>query len=272
MIDPRNIVAPKPLLKWAGGKRGILSELIAAMPAEYEDYWEPFFGGGALFLELYPLHGRQSHLSDVNPDLINTYKIVRYSPRKLMEKLDEMSTKHSEEYYYEMRSQGNLKSSLERAARFIFINKTGYNGLIRYNSKGLINTPWGHKKNPVSLYDEANILACSKAFKKTDLAVRTFSNIAPEAGDFVYFDPPYDDTYNGYSKNGFGIEGQMALAALCKDLDNRGVKWMLSNSDTPLINKLYDSYKISHITAPRALSCKGDGRKPVLEVLVTNYE
>ena len=262
---------PKPLLKWAGGKRSIADKLIAAMPAEYGDYWEPFFGGGALFLELSPLEGHAAHLSDVNDDLINTYKVVRRSPKKLMCALDEMAERHSEEFYYEVRAQAQLEGVLDRAARFVFINKTCYNGLIRYNSKGQINTPWGHKDNPVTLYDRNNILACSAAFKGAELAVRSYSEIAPKAGDFVYFDPPYDDTYNGYSRNGFGAEGQRSLARFCRELDSRGVKWMLSNSDTPLVNELYEGFNIAYISAPRALSCKTEGRKPVREVLVTNY-
>lgn len=262
---------PKPLLKWAGGKRGIVDKLIAAMPDEYGDYWEPFVGGAALFLELSPLGSHAVHLSDINDDLMNTYRIVRRSPRKLMRSLDEMAESHCEEYYYEVRAQSQLESSLARAARFIFINKTCYNGLIRYNSKGLINTPWGHKKNPVSLYDEENILACRTAFRGVELAARSYLDIAPKAGDFVYFDPPYDDTYNGYSKNGFGVEGQRSLAQFCRELDARGVKWMLSNSDTPLINELYAGFNISYISAPRAMSCKSDGRKAVREVLITNY-
>lgn len=261
----------KPIVKWVGGKRGILDKLVNAMPDEYDSYYEPFAGGAALFLAQSPLE-HKAFISDLNSDLINLYTVVQSNSEALMNRLDKMAEAHSKEYYYEVRSQHNLVDPLERAARFLFINKTGFNGLIRYNSKGEINTPWGHKKNPVKLYVREDIEAAEKAFRRATVRCRSYSMCRPGEGDFVYLDPPYDNTYNGYDKDGFGVKGQCQLAEWCHVLDERGVLFMLSNSDTPLINELYQDFNIQKIQAPRAVSCKADGRKPVQEVLVTNYE
>lgn len=144
----------KPIVKWVGGKRGILDELVKAMPETFNSYYEPFAGGAALFLSLSPLTNHKAFISDLNGDLINLYSIIQNKPDELMLKLDELASKHTQDFYYEVRSWHHLDDDVLRAARFLFINKTGFNGLIRYNSKGEINTPWGHKKNPVTLYCE----------------------------------------------------------------------------------------------------------------------
>lgn len=261
-----------PIVKWVGGKRGIVDKLAEAMPEKYGDYWEPFVGGGALFLDLLPQQdGHKVHLSDINDDLITTYKAVKTSKNKVMARLDEHAAAHDEDYYYEVRGQHDLTDKVERAARFIFINKTGYNGLIRYNSKGEINTPWGHKANPVTLYDKGNMNAFAAALKGVELKTCSYTEICPKRGDFVYLDPPYHDTYNGYSKDGFGPDGQRGLAAVLDVLNDMEVYWMLSNSNTPFIRELYRGYNIAFIEAPRAVSCKGGGRKAVSEVIVRNY-
>lgn len=261
----------KPIVKWVGGKRGILPILQDAMPTEFSSYYEPFAGGAALFLSLAPINGHKAFISDVNADLINLYSVVQRNPNALLNELDQMASKHCEEFYYKVRSCNQIDDDIKRAARFLFINKTGYNGLVRYNSKGEINTPWGHKKNPVSLYVENDIWAANKAFNGAIVKCRSYSFCRPKAGDFVYLDPPYDDTYNGYAKDGFGVQGQQALAKWCHKLHKRGIKFMLSNSDTPLINMLYKDFYIKKITAPRVVSCKATDRKPVQEVLIVNY-
>lgn len=261
----------KPIVKWVGGKRGVLPYLLEAMPDEYNAYYEPFAGGAALFMALQPLDSHKAYISDLNSDLINLYQVVQHYSSKLLQELDAMAERHCEEYYYQVRSQHNIQDPVKRAARFLFINKTGYNGLIRYNSKGEINTPWGHKKNPVSLYSEQDIRDAAEAFRGATLRCRSYTMCRPGKGDFVYLDPPYDNTYNGYDKDGFGVKGQVALAEWCHMLDEKGVRFMLSNSDTPLVNELYQDFDIQKIRAPRAVSCKANGRKPVQEVLVTNY-
>lgn len=271
MSNGTAIQIPRPVVKWVGGKRGIVDTLMKLMPEDYGDYWEPFVGGGALFFALHP-NPHRAHISDVNDDLMNMYRTVKRSKNKLMAELDVLSAFQSEDFYYAIRAEHNINDPALRAARFVFINKLCYNGLIRYNSKGQINTPWGHKKNPVTLYDRENINAVAAALKGVEIATRSYDKIEPSPGDFVYFDPPYHDAYNSYSKNGFGDEGQAELASFFRALDARGVLLMLSNSDTPLIRELYDGFNVREITAPRAVSCKGDGRKPVSELIVTNYE
>ena len=142
---------------------------------------------------------------------------------------------------------------------------------MRYNAKGEFNTPWGHKKNPVQLYDEEDIRAAAEAFSNATIACRTYSMCRPKTGDFVYLDPPYDSTFTAYNAGGFGVGGQVKLAEWCRSLNRKGVKFMLSNSDTALIRELYQGFRVETIKAPRAISCKGDGRKAVNEVLVMNY-
>ena len=262
----------KPIVKWVGGKRGILDKLVESMPAEFGTYYEPFAGGLALFFNQSPLDGHKVVVGDLNEDLINLYQVVQQEPDELMARLDEHAQAHCEEYYYEVRSWHTLPLGLERAARFVFLNKTGYNGLMRYNSKGEFNTPWGHKKNPVQIYAEQDIRDAADALKGAKVVCRSYSLNKPRKGDFVYLDPPYDETFTSYNAGGFGTEGQAALAKWCRKLDERGVMFMLSNSDTPLIRELYQGFNIETILAPRAVSCKGDGRRAVKEVLVTNYE
>lgn len=264
----------KPILKWVGGKRGIVDVLKVHMPAAYSAYYEPFVGGGALFMALEPsLNGHRCHISDLNDDLIDTYLAVRDDPEALMNTINDLVDGYSEAQYYDVRRNLREGTIVERAAKFIYLNKTGYNGLVRYNRSGGFNVPWGHKKSlrVSSVYDSDNIYALSKLLHGVDVRCRTYSACRPKAGDFVYLDPPYASNFSTYNAGGFGDDEQRKLADWCRSLDSRGVFFMLSNSDVPLINELYTDFDVHHITAPRAVSCKGDGRKPVQEVLVTNY-
>lgn len=261
---------PKPILKWAGSKRAIVPTLQAHMPTTYNDYWEPFAGGASLFLSL-GIDGKRAHLSDLNDDLMTTYKAVRSRRLQLMERLDALNEDWSQEAYYAIRSQHHLTDPVERAARFLYLNKYSYNGLVRYNSRGEFNTPWGHKLNQVALYDADNLKEVAAALRGADIATRPYEAIEPAAGDFVYFDPPYHKTFTGYQKDGFGEDAQERLAEFCRQLDDAGILFMLSNSSTDFIRELYNTFNIHTITAPRYVSCRSDGRKPVQEVLVTNY-
>ena len=259
-------------IKWVGGKHAIVPALREHMPSSYGDYYEPFVGGGALFFALSPLgDAHNAFLSDTNAELMNFYEALRRSPRALMGMLDDMAERHSEEYYYAVRA-AEPTDALERAARFVFLNRTGYNGLWRVNRAGRLNVPWGHKKNPVRLYDEATFLECASVLNGTSLCAQQFDAISPSAGDFVYLDPPYDRTYNGYASDGFGVEGQERLAAFCHRLTASSVMVMESNSDTERVRSLYAGYHIVEVQAPRMISCRGDGRKPATEVLITNYD
>jgi DNA adenine methylase len=275
-LDRYNIVMSKPILKWAGGKRAIVPELIAHMPADYGDYWEPFVGGAALFLALFPIEGKLAHLSDLNEDLMTVYRTVRKKRFHLMRRLDELNEDWSEEAYYAIReahrAQADPKNYVERAARFMYLNKYSYNGLVRYNSRGEFNTPWGHKKNQVPLYNYDDLQAADFAFTRADLKTRSYDKIKPAPGDFVYFDPPYHSTFTGYQKNGFGEDAQRKLADFCRRLDAQGVYFLASNSATPFIEELYAGFHVDYINAPRYVSCRSDGRKPAREVLVSNYE
>lgn len=274
LVD-ENAKSAAPFIKWVGGKRSIITELTSRLPATFNDYYEPFLGGGALFFEL---HERlnNAYLSDTNIDLLIAYQAVKLDPKKLIELLEEHAKKHSDEYYYTVRAQQELKDPVEIAARFIYLNKTCFNGLYRVNSKGEFNVPVGSYKNP-GIVTEANILACNTALKSADIKLCDYKNIKPKSGDFVYFDPPYHPTsdtasFTAYSKDGFTEKDQADLRDLYIRLDKAGVKVMLSNSNTPFIQKLYKGFNIDIVYAPRYVNCKPNKRNAVEEVLITNYK
>ncbi len=277
----RNVL-PRPFLKWVGGKRQLLPELLKRIDAagEFGRYHEPFIGGGALFFEMYRLGrlGRkQAYLSDNNPRLIETYEVVRDSTDDLIRLLKQHKAKNEHDYYYEVRANVP-KDKIARAARIIYMNKTCYNGLYRENSKGLFNTPYGRYKNP-QICDEENLHACAEALRRTRIDARHFDTVTKVAkeGDLVYFDPPYHPvsetaSFTSYAKDGFGIDEQMKLAELCKTLDSDGVKFILSNSSTDIVKKLYKHkpFRIEVVNANRNINSKSEKRGPVEEVLVTN--
>ncbi|MGC4100790.1 DNA adenine methylase [Ferruginibacter sp.] len=262
-----------PFLKWVGGKRSIIKELTGRMPATYNNYFEPFIGGGALFFEIKPTKG---HLSDANLDLIITYKVVQKDVEKLIEALKKHQRLHCEEYYYRVRSRHDLDDPVEVAARMIYLNKTCFNGLWRVNKKGEFNVPMGKYANP-GICQEDNLRACSKALKNTIIEYKDYEKIEPKEGDFCYFDPPYhpinDTSFTAYSMSDFTEKDQQNLADFCKTLHRNGVKIMLSNSNTEFIRNLYrgNIFNINIVNAPRNVNCKPNGRNSVEEVLITNY-
>jgi DNA adenine methylase len=267
-----------PFLKWVGGKRSIIGELKSRLPDTYNEYWEPFVGGGALFFDIQPKH---SHISDANLDLILTYKVIQKDVDKLIEALKKHQKLHCEEYYYRIRGKHDLQDPIEIAARMIYLNKSCFNGLFRVNKKGEFNVPIGKTSNgagiATGILREDNLRACHKALKNTAIEYNDYAKIAPNAGDFVYFDPPYHPTngtsFTAYAAGDFTEKDQAALADFCKDLHRRGVKIMLSNSNTEFIQSLYTAnfFKIAIVNAPRNVNCKPNGRNPVEEVLITNY-
>ena len=268
---------PRPFIKWAGGKQRLIRELVSRMPANYHRYFEPFLGGGALFFFLRPEH---AYLSDINDSLVNTYNAVKNNTDKLITDLKKHV--YEKEYFYEVRnadrtSEFKYWSDIEKASRFIFLNKTCFNGLHRVNSKGQFNTPFGRYKNP-TIVDEPNLKLCSKALETANLKVQSFLDIEEQAmeGDFVYFDPPYapinsTSNFTSFAKEGFDDDMQLALRDLCARLDKRGVMWMQSNSAVPLIENLYKDYKIERISALRAINSKANSRGKIDEVVITNY-
>ena len=266
-----------PIVKWVGGKRQLMFELIKNMPKSYNRYFEPFIGGGALFFELQP---EQAYISDMNEELINLYSVVRNNVYELIKDLSKHEV--SKEYFLEIRNidrteQYTELSDVERASRFIYLNRTCFNGMYRVNSQGQFNVPFGHYKNP-RIIDKNNLLNCSELLKKTEIKCADFSEILTKVkkGDLVYFDPPYvplneTSSFTSYTKDGFDINMQFKLRDVCDELDNKGVKFMLSNSDTKLVNELYENYNIKKVFASRQINANADGRGKITEVLVRNY-
>ncbi len=265
----------KPFLKWVGGKAQLLGKLRPLMPelATSARYFEPFIGGGALFFSVKP---RRPFLSDVNRELIDCYKAIKEDVGRVISELEKH--RYDRDHFYAVRELSPDSLSLPaRAARTIFLNKTGFNGLFRVNKKGQFNVPFGRFTNP-NFCDEANLRACSLALKSAQLTVREFSGVEKLAkpGDFVYFDPPYDPVsktsdFTSYSAGRFGQKQQEQLADLFGALSARGVYVMLSNSDTPLVNKLYAKHRIEKVAASRSINSKGEKRGPVGEVIVVGY-
>ena len=272
---PENFKEAAPFVKWAGGKRAIIDDLVKHLPNTFTTYYEPFMGGAALYFEIQTRLER-AYLSDVNLDLVITFAVVKKAPKLLIAKLEEHARKDSDEYYYKIRSQFDLQEPIEIAARFIYLNKTCYNGLYRVNKKGEFNVPRGSANNP-NIIQRENIIASSKALQKAVLEYHEFDTIKPNPGDFVYFDPPYhpaDSTsFTKYTKLDFSEKDQQRLRDFAVQLNRQGVNIMLSNSDTQFIRSLYNAnfWNTDTVQAPRMVNCKSDGRGAVSELLITNY-
>jgi len=267
----------KPFIKWVGGKRQLADELQKRLPSSYNRYFEPFVGGGALFFALKP---EKAFIADLNSELINVYKIVRDYVEELIKELSKY--KNTKTCYYKTRDMDRKPDyhrlpALQKAARFIYLNKTCYNGLYRVNSKGQFNVPFGKYKNP-KICDAENLRACSQALQKTEIVNADFSIVLDFAKpkDFVYFDPPYvplnaTSNFTAYTQNGFDVDMQFRLKEVCDKLTDKGVLWMLSNSYTEFVLNLYKEYNIHTVYANRAVNCKSNGRGKIKEVIVRNY-
>lgn len=270
-----------PFIKWVGGKRSIMPALVSHLPETFNHYYEPFVGGGALFFKLYPKL-KQAHLSDTNLHLAITYKVVQQDVEALIEKLKIHKEKHGKAYYYSVRKLGKqrkkdyLQNPVDVAARFIYLNKTCFNGLWRVNSKGDFNVPMGRYKNPPIVRQE-NLAACHNALQNVEIRWGEFNQIAPQEGDFVYFDPPYHPldsaSFTKYSKQDFTQQDQLELRDFALHLSQRGVKVMLSNSNAPFIQDIYHSsvFNITEVDAPRMVNSNASNRGNVSELLITNY-
>lgn len=257
-----------PFVKWVGGKRSILSEIKSFFPDNFDNYFEPFVGGGAIFFDLAKPN---SFISDLNLELITTYLVIKQDVTSLVSALTEHKQNHSEEYYYNIRSQQFLESAVGVAARFIYLNKTCYNGLYRVNSKNEFNSPFGKYKNP-NIVDEVNLNLCHHYLQNVDIKYQSFNKIRPEKNDLVYFDPPYHNSFLGYNSNMFDESKQIELRHFCDELTKQGVRFALSNSDTDFIRNQYRQYNSFEITAPRFVNCKADNRKGGKELLILNYD
>ena len=285
-IEDINIRKSQPFIKWVGGKRGLLSQIIPLLPKKFNNYFEPFVGGGALFFELYTqgkLDGKKVYLFDINAELINTYKIVQSNPTSLIKKLHEFRNQHSKEYYYKVRAWDREENFLEidnltRAARFIYLNKTCFNGLYRVNKSNQNNVPIGSYKNP-NIADEIAIYSASEALQVATILNASYKDVLKYAtkDDLVYFDPPYypltpTASFTSYSEFEFLDKEQEELFEVFYELDKRGCNIMHSNSDTPFINKLYQKFDIENIQANRFINSKSSGRGKISEVLIRNFK
>lgn len=262
-----------PVVKWAGGKTRLLTDLEQRLPDGFEGYFEPFFGGGALFFRLLPA---RAHIGDVNAELINLYVCVRDQVDALIEDLQQHV--YEKDYYYWMRGREvDTLSDIQRASRLVFLNRTCFNGLYRVNRRGHFNVPFGKYKDPV-ICQEDRLRAVAVVLEGVELKLAGYKETVAGArqGDFVYFDPPYQpvsrtSNFTSYTAAAFDEDDQAELAATFADLDARGVKCMLSNSDAPLIHELYADYRIDIVHCARAISRRADGRGRVPEVVVRNY-
>lgn len=276
-MKKNNLVVP--FVKWAGGKRQLLPELIKRVP-KFTTYCEPFVGGGALFFYLQP---KKAIINDFNKDLINTYITIQNNVESLIQHLS--TYKNDSESYYKIRELDRTPlfhrmSATEKASRLIYLNKTCYNGLFRVNSMGEFNSPFGSYKSP-NIVNEPTLRAIHNYFQNADV---TFLSGDFEAavkglkkGTFVYFDPPYDpvsasSNFTGYTNLGFGKQEQRRLKEVCDELNAKGIKFLLSNSATDFILDLYKEYNIEKISAKRVINSNANNRGNVDEVLIRNYD
>ncbi|MGI8925163.1 MAG: DNA adenine methylase [Tepidiformaceae bacterium] len=277
--------APSPFLKWAGGKGKAAAAILAAAPAAMRCYHEPFLGGGAVFFALRAArYAGPARLADANGELVECYTVVRDQPEDLVTELRALAGRYlavdeaaRRALYYEVRAQTPV-SSVARAARLIFLNRTCYNGLYRVNAAGRFNVPHGRYANP-RILDEAGLRAASAALQRTELACEDFGQACARAraGDFVYLDPPYQPlsrtaSFTSYTSGSFGPPEQERLRDAFESLARRGVAALLSNSDHPEVRRLYAGRGYTVATTPmsRAINSVGSGRSAVDELLISN--
>jgi DNA adenine methylase len=267
----------RPFLKWVGGKAQLLEQMAPLLPPVYGRYFEPFVGGAALFFELRSRRADlPAFLSDVNDELVDCYRAIRDEVDDVIRELK--AHRYESTYYYQVREWDRRKlSRAKAAARTIFLNKTGYNGLYRVNRAGQFNVPFGRFTNP-QFKDEENLRACASALEGVSIELRDYALVLEHAkkGDFVYFDPPYvplspTSDFTAYIPGGFGEGEQRQLAKTFAKLAKRGVHVMLSNSDTPLVRKLYADFTIDVVYAARSVNSNASRRGKLAEVVVRNY-
>ncbi|HHM21657.1 MAG TPA: Dam family site-specific DNA-(adenine-N6)-methyltransferase [Bacteroidetes bacterium] len=298
----------KPFLKWVGGKRQLLSQFNDLYPIELKlkkikNYYEPFVGGGAVFFDIAQNYEvENAFLYDINGELILTYKVIQRDVSKLIELLykhekqyKKLDNEKRKKYYYEVREKYNTErfnidynkyseNWIPRAAQTIFLNKTCFNGLFRFNSKGGFNSPVGRYKNP-KILDKSNLLNVSKLLEIATIKKADFREVKNDIknNSFVYFDPPYrpiskTSNFTSYSKFNFQDHEQLQLAKLFHELDLQGHKLMLSNSDPKntdpnddFFETIYAKFNITRVDAKRSINSDGNKRNSIKEIVVTNY-
>lgn len=263
-----------PFLKWAGGKRKLIPAIIDLLPKRFNRYLEPFLGGGAVALAL---NHDLMFLNDANIELINAYEVVRDDLDGLIAELDSHKANHSEFYYYKIREQDtDILNKIQRAARFIYLNKTAYNGLYRVNQFGKFNVPFGKYKNP-TIYNRENLEAVSTTLKRThlySLDYVTFLKMTAKEGDLIYLDPPYHPVgqysdFKRYTPNQFRENDQLFLATVYDELIRLGAYPILSNSYSELTLNLYSKHNVHIVEAARNINHDGNGRSKIREIIVT---
>jgi len=265
---PTKTFMAHPFIKWAGGKRSIINKLIQRIPKQYSSYYEPFLGGGALF---FALNSNNAFLSDINFYLIVTYTAIRDNLDDVIYNLKIHKKNHKIEYYQKAKIKiGKEQEQSKVAALFIYLNKTCYNGLYRVNKSGLFNVPMGKYSAP-SILDEDNLRACSKFLQNAIIRQHNFIHCNPQKNQFYYLDPPYHETFSNYDGSGFKSKEHEKLADFCNNINDRHGFFMLSNSDTPFVRKLYKGYSIETISASRFISCKANERNKQNELIIRNY-
>ena len=266
----------RPVLKWAGGKTQLLHEILRRLPQRMGTYYEPFVGGGAVFFAL-AAEGRfrRAVLVDRNPDLMAVYQALQQDADALIAELSKLRERVGEADYYRIRAKRPRKLA-SRAARVIYLNKVGYNGLYRVNRSGLFNVPYGRHRRP-KVCDELNLRAAAEALRNVTLKCDDFEETCAEArpGDAVYFDPPYlprftRSNFTDYHFEPFLLEEHQRLGRVLRELGERGVYALLSNSDVPETRELYSGLCIKRVEANRNINSKATQRGPVHELLVTN--
>lgn len=271
----------RPFVKWAGGKKQLLPEIRNKISEAgyFNTYYEPFLGGGAVLLDLQPC---KAIVNDYNAELINAYKVIQNNVDELIITLK--GFKNDKAFFYEIRRMDreesySSKSDVYKAARMIYLNKTCFNGLYRVNQQGFFNSPYGYYKNP-NYINEQVLRSLHTYFNENDIIFEcgdfqdSLKNI--EEDSLVYFDPPYaplseTSNFTGYTSNGFGENEQARLAQVCQQLDNKNVKFIVSNSNVPLIQKIYRDFDISVVLAKRNINSNGKKRGNVEEVLISNF-
>ena len=288
----------KPFVKWVGGKSQLLDEIREKYPSQIEKYCEPFVGGGAvLFDVLGKFKPKKVLINDINKELINTYKQIRDNCENLIAQLSEIQNRYKSQsleenkaYFYEKRERynelkvnGDEAENLEKAALFIFLNKTCFNGLYRVNSKGLFNVPFNNAKNPL-LCDEENLRACSKLLQNVEMKVGDYKDCGTfiDKKTFVYIDPPYRPltqtaAFTSYSENGFADKEQIELGNFITEISRKGAVVLASNSDPKnadknddFFDKLYANFKIERVSASRMINSNAKKRGSINELLISN--
>lgn len=281
--DPKKVtdnyyIQLSPVVKWAGGKRRLVKKYQNYFPNSFNTYYEPFFGGGALFFHLYSESKiDKAILADINEELINLYKVIRNDCDKLISELESGRYYNEKKQYYKIRAE-KPTNNIVRAARLLYLNHTCFNGLYRVNKKGEFNVPYGRYPKNVKIYDKQNLCNVSKCLQTVKILNCDFEKAVEtaEKGDFIYFDPPYapisaTSDFTSYTAKGFGYKDQKRLAELFRKLDDRGCYVMESNSSAPLIFDLYEEYKIRKVKAKRYINSDPNGRKGVFETLIVNF-